>query len=144
MKNTKYVFLIFLAALAMSGCANSADISGANTTVASLYSAVSSKDWDGALSHYHADFLSVTPKDNWKQFLERVNRKLGDFVEYKVIGADARRQYGSNAGTFVTINCHVKYSKYEANEQLILRQRSGESGFQIIKHVIASPELMKD
>ena len=133
--------LLGIAPLLISGCGMSANKQAAESTATQLYKSISEKDWDAALGLYAPEFFQKMPKDQWRDILMNVSKKLGDYKNRQLqtwnyrsyVGTDGNRQE-------TTLKFQVQYQNGEATETLTFL--GSEVPLKIAGHQINSPQLL--
>jgi hypothetical protein len=136
--------IVAFVCLAALGCGIKKSKEDAERIVARHYESIAAHAYEAVLADYDEQFFEKTPRDGWVDVLKKVEAKLGTYESYKIAGWNARNNFGTNAGSYVTIGCDVKYAQHEAEEQMILFRRDDRAEFKIMKHGINSEWLLKD
>jgi hypothetical protein len=135
---------VFIAATVGVACRNPRDDADAKALVARHFDAIARQAYDLALADYGSQFFARFPRDEWKSTLGLVERKLGTFQKYEIVGSRWKSQLGAHGGLAYEFVCRVSYSKSEAEEILSVFRASGSPKFQILGHRINSNALLKD
>jgi major membrane immunogen (membrane-anchored lipoprotein) len=104
-----------LCALLM-GCSDPGDtVDRAQQVADGYYQALKNKDFEKAAGYFMN--TKVEPRSQWLEQLRDYNNKLGDLQSHELIDKVVSTVY---SGTRYTLRYKTKYSKFPANETLIL------------------------
>jgi len=127
--------------LVMSGCGMSANKQAAEATATQLYKSISEKDWDAAVGLYAPEFFQKMPKDQWRDILTNVSKKLGDYKDRRLQNWNYRSYVGTDGNRQITtLTFQVQYLNGEATE--VLTFLGSEIPLKIAGHQINSPQLL--
>src|SRR5437879_2418434 len=108
---------VILCCVVLSGCGFTQSKKDAETVLARHFQTISTNGYDTAMSDYGTQFFQKTPKDEWNKMLAKLTGKLGTYQSHTTTGWRVFKNAGSfGAGTTVTLQCQVTYSKYSATE----------------------------
>ena len=137
--------LLLIGCAAIGGCGFTQSKQDAEKVVARHFQAVATNGYDSAMGDYGAQFFQKTTKEEWSQTLARLSGKLGAFQGYSVDGWRVFKNAStSGAGTTVSLQCVVTYSKYAATESFTVLKGTGDSDYKIVGHAINSNGLLKE
>ena len=139
------ICIICLAALLLSGCGIAKSVNAASSVTDSYYDAMKQKDYDKLLTMYSDTFFEKKDKDEWKDSLAVINKKLGDLKSYKLTGwnVNIRAGIGGNAEVYV-LTYSVEYSKYNSTEVFTIVRHGKDSPLLIEGQNINSEGFLKD
>jgi hypothetical protein len=142
MTSCQFITLLFgTVPLLMSGCGMSANQQAAETTATQLYKSISEKDWDGAIGLYAPEFFQKMPKEQWRDVLANVSKKLGDYKDRQLQNWNYRSYVGTGGNQqTTTLTFQVQYLNGEATETLTFL--GNEVPLKIAGHQINSPQLL--
>jgi len=143
-RTARWLAVVLWVALVAAGCGWKKAQVEAETAVARHFDAVAHHSSALVLDGYDATFFSVTPRDQWGKRLRTIEAKLGDFQSFKVVNWNVQSKVGTDAGTYVMLTCQVSYSKYPAEERMLMFRRSDDDAFKIVKHGINSEGFMQE
>ena len=109
------------------------------------FQAISTNGYDTAMSDYGTQFFQKTSKDEWNKMLAKLTGRLGTYQSHTTTGWRVFKNAGSfGAGTTVTLQCQVTYSKYSATEIFTLFKGVTDSDYKILGHKINSDGFLKE
>src|SRR5689334_5178490 len=109
--------LLVVTAWLPGGCASTQAEKDAHAVRARHLQCLSTNGFDTAMIDYGAQFFQKTTKDEWRKALTKLNDKLGTYQSHTVSGWRVFKNAGtSGAGTTVSLECQVTYSKHSATE----------------------------
>jgi len=133
-----------IACVLVLGCGLKKSKEDAERIVARHYEAIATHATDAVLADYDEQFFEKTTRQGWLEVLKKVESKLGPYQSHRVTSWNARNNFGTNAGSYVTIGCEVTYANHEAQEQMELFRANERDEFKITKHGIDSEALHGD
>ncbi len=144
MKFFRHIVLISLMLMILSTCGFIGSKDDAESTVSKVFELIQERDYDSALNYYSNRFFGVVSEEEWIGMLEYVNEKLGDLESYELLNWNVEKKMKPISGTFVRLVYKTQYTKYEAQENILLQQEGRGSDFRIIGHRINSPGFLKE
>src|SRR5512133_1237662 len=146
--STSHLFAVALLAtvsLLLCGCGLTQGKAAAEAVLARHFQTIATTGFDTAISDYGTQFFQKPTKDEWAKALAGTSRKLGTYQSHTVTGWRTFTQAGtSGAGTTVSLQCQVTYSKHSATESFTLFKGVGDSDYKIIGHQVNSTALMTE
>lgn len=137
--------LIAIGSLLIGGCGFTQGKKDAEAVVTRHFQTIATNGFATAMSDYGTQFFTKTTKDEWTKALTRLSGKLGTYQSHTVTGWRMFTKAGtSRAGTTVSLQCQVTYSKHPATENFTLFKGVGDSDYKIIGHNINSTALLKE
>ena len=137
--------LLAVACLLLSGCGFTQGKKDAEAVLTRHFQTIATNGFDTAMTDYGTQFFQNTTKDEWTKALAGMNRKLGAYQSHTVTGWRIFKKAGtSGAGTTVSLQCQVTYSKHTATESFTLFKGVTESDYKIVGHQINSTALMTE
>ena len=144
MKGYALLLLGLLAGAVPTGCGVGEDKGEAEYFAGSFFETVKVKDFDTVLTFYSPKFFEKTPREEWRQALRSMNAKLGDLQEYRLVGWNFRKYYGTTgSGTYFELRYRVSYATYPADETLTIFKPLVGGELQILGHNINSEGFLK-
>ncbi len=135
---------IFVGCIILAGCGFKQSKQDAEKVLARHFQCVASNDYTGAMTDYGAPFFQKTTKDEWSKTLIKLHNQLGAYQGYTVTGWRVFKNAGTwGAGTTVSLQCQVDYSKYSATENFTLFKGTKDDDYKIRAHFINSEGLLK-
>ncbi|HWW03461.1 MAG TPA: hypothetical protein VNZ64_27410 [Candidatus Acidoferrum sp.] len=129
----------------LTGCGITNAKENANKVLTRHFQTISTNGFDEALAGYGNQFFQKTTKDEWSKALARLTSKLGTYQNHTITGWRAFTQAGTfGAGTTVTLQCQVNYSKHSAQETFTLFKGVTDSDYKIIAHQIDGAALLTE
>jgi hypothetical protein len=109
------------------------------------FQTLSTNGYDSAIADYGTQFFQKTTKDEWNNMLTKLSGKLGAYQSHSVTSWRVFKNAGTfGAGTTVSLQCQVIYSKYTATESFTLFKGLTDSEYKILGHQINSDGLLKE
>jgi len=137
------VALFAFAALLAGGCGFTQGKKDAEAVLIRHFQAIATNGFDTAMADYGTSFFQKTTKDEWTKALTGMSRKLGTYQSHTVTGWRMFKKAGTTgAGTTVSLQCQVTYSKHKATESFSLFKGVLDSEYKIVGHQINSTALM--
>ena len=97
------------------------------------------------LADYGTRFFQKTTKDEWANALTKLSDKLGTYQSHTITTwRVVKNASASEAGTTVSLQCQVTYSKHTATEIFKLFKGVSDSAYKIVGHNINSPALLTE
>jgi hypothetical protein len=139
------VALFALAALTLGGCSFAQDKKDAEAVLTRHFQTISTNDFDAAMAAYSPQFFEKTTKDEWTKALTKLSGKLGTYQSHTITAWRVFQNIGtSGAGTTVSLQCEVTYSKHPATESFTLFKGASDSDYKIVGHNINSIALLEE
>ena len=139
------VTLLALASVLSGGCGFTQGKKDAEAVLARHFQTIATNGFDTAMADYGATFFQKTTKDEWTKALTKLSSKLGTYQSHTVTGWRVFKNAGlTGAGTTVSIQCQVTYSKHSATESFMLFKGVSDSDFKILGHNINSTALLTE
>jgi hypothetical protein len=103
-----------------------------------FFQALQAKDFERALGYYAAEFFQGRPREQWKEYLIDVQRKLGDLQ-----GFELKRKQGDTrySGKFFIYEYSVVYANAKAWETVTFFVPVGGSDVLVFGHQIKAKGL---
>ena len=137
--------LVAAASLALAGCSFTQSKKDAEAVLTRHFQTVATNGFDTAMGDYSTQFFQKTTKDEWTKALTKLSGKLGTYQSHTVTGWRVFKKTGAiGAGTTVSLQCQVTYSKHTATESFTLFKGILDSDYQIIGHNINSTALLTE
>jgi hypothetical protein len=131
--------------LLLGGCGLTQGKKDAEAVLTRHFQTITTNGFETAISDYGTQFFQKTTKDEWTKALAGMSRKLGTYQSHTVTSWRTFTKAGtSGAGTTVSLQCQVTYSKHPATESFTLFKGVGHSDYKIIGHQINSTALMTE
>jgi hypothetical protein len=145
MKTKFNVVCVLFLMLAFAVACNPVEEKNAADAVAkNFFESVIAQDFDKALTFYGQQFFQKTSREEWLSSLKNINAKLGDLQKYEQTSWRINANAGTALnGTVFTYQYKTTYSKYPADETLVLFKPTGGKEIQIIGHNINSAGFLK-
>ncbi len=139
-----FLIVVFCCSV-LAGCGIMKAKEDADKVLTTHFQALSTNGYDAALAGYGSQFFQKTSKDDWGKSLARLTSKLGTYKSHSITGWRAFSQAGtSGAGTTVTLQCQVAYSKHSAQETFTLFKGASDAEYKIIGHHIDGAALLAE
>src|SRR3989442_6822495 len=123
----------------LSGCGFAQSKKDGEKLLARHFQAVSTNGYEAAMADYGKQFFQKTTKGEWSATLARLTGKLGAYQSHAVTGWRVFKNAGvTGAGTTVSLQCQVTYSKYSATETFTLFKGLTDLDYKIFGHQINS------
>jgi hypothetical protein len=139
------VTLFVIASALLAGCGFTQDKKDAEEVVARHFQTISTNGFDAAMADYGAPFFQKITKEEWAKALTKVSSKLGAYQSYRItswrINKNAKT---TGAGTTVTLQCEVIYSKHTATETFTVFKGLSDSDYKIFGQNINSTALLTE
>jgi hypothetical protein len=146
--STPHLFVVALLAtvpLLLGGCGLTQGKKDAEAVLTRHFQTITTNGFDTAISDYSTQFFQKTTTAEWAKALAGMSRKLGTYQSHTVTSWRMFTKAGTGgAGTTVSLQCQVTYSKHPATESFTLFKGVGDSGYKIIDHQISSTALMTE
>ena len=127
------------------GCGFTQGKKDAEAVLARHFQTIATNGFDTAMADYGATFFQKTTKDEWTKALTKLSSKLGTYQSHTVTGWRVFKNAGlTGAGTTVSIQCQVTYSKHSATESFMLFKGVSDSDYKILGHNINSTALLTE
>jgi hypothetical protein len=108
------------------------------------FDAIGSHAREAVLAGYDDRFFTTVPREEWAKRLTTIESKVGEFQSYKVMNWNVNSKLGTDGGTYVTLTCAVTYSKYPAQERMVLFRKDDNAEFKILQHGVNSDAFLKE
>jgi hypothetical protein len=145
---TPRIFAVGLAAITLSllgGCGFTQGKKDAEAVLTRHFQTIATNGFDTAMSDYGAQFFQKTTKDEWAKALTKLSSKLGTYQSHNVGDWRVFKNAGTTgAGTTVSIQCQVTYSKHSATESFTMFKGVNDTDYKIIGHNINSAALLTE
>jgi len=129
----------------LGGCGFAQSKKDGEKLLAKHFQTISTNGYDAAMADYGAPFFQKISKDEWGKTLARLASKLGTYQSHTITGWRVFKNAGTfGAGTTVSLQCQVTYSKYSATESFTLFKGITDSDYKIVGHFINSDGLLKE
>jgi len=139
------VTLLALASVLSGGCGFTQGKKDAEAVLARHFQTIATNGFDTAMADYGATFFQKTTKEEWTKALTKLSSKLGTYQSHTVTGWRVFKNAGlTGAGTTVSIQCQVTYSKHSATESFMLFKGVSDSDYKILGHNINSTALLTE
>src|SRR5881394_2213187 len=133
-----YIFAVALVAatsLLIGGCGFTQGKKDAEAVLARHFQTIATNGFDTAMADYGATFFQKTTKEEWTKALTNLSSKLGTYQSHTVTGSRVFKNAGlTGAGTTVSLQCQVTYSKHSATESFMLFKSVSDSDYKILGH----------
>ena len=139
------VALFAAASLLSGGCGFTQGKKDAEAVLTRHFQTIATNGFDTAMADYGRQFFQKTTKDEWTKALTKLSGKLGTYQSYTVTNWRVFKNAStSGAGTTVSLQCQVTYSKHPATESFTLFKGVGDSDYKIVGHNINSTALLTE
>ncbi len=146
--STPHIFAVALfaaASLLFGGCGFTKGKKDGEAVLTRHFQNIATNGFDTALTDYGTQFFLKTTKDEWRKALTKLSDKLGTYQSHTVTGWRVFKNVStSGAGTTVSLQCQVTYSKHPATESFTLFKGVGDSDYKIVGHQINSTALLTE
>ncbi len=151
MRTTACALVMVLIVGLTAGCGLPESADAANSLVGGYLEAIRAKDFDKALTYMSPEFYEASTRplteSEVKDVLAKLNSKLGDLQEYRLVDANVNVYLGTErpSGTYCVLTYEVTYSRESATETFTLfkPRGAGDNDLRILGHNIDSPGLLK-
>jgi hypothetical protein len=140
----KKAAFILAICLATNGCGFGKSREDAERAVARHFDAIASHAEEAVLAGYDDRFYTSVPREEWARRLAKIESKVGEFQSFKVVSWSVNNKLGTDGGTYVTVACEVTYSKYPAQERMVLFRSKDNTEFKILQHGVNSEAFLKE
>lgn len=124
-KRATQVAVMAVMLCAATGCSFSADREEAQQLAEQYFVKMQGGDVEGVLSLYSTRFFDVTPRADWRAFLENQRARCGAPKTHSLTAWNVFNSFGTNAGATTTLVYNVQYSSCEVSEKLTIFKPSG-------------------
>ena len=139
------ITLLALASVLSGGCGFTQGKKDAEAVLARHFQTIATNGFDTAMADYGATFFQKTTKEEWTKALTKLSSKLGTYQSHTLTGWRVFKNAGmTGAGTTVSLQCQVTYSKHSATESFMLFKGVSDSDFKILGHNINSTALLTE
>ena len=139
------VTLLALASVLSGGCGFTQGKKDAEAVLARHFQTIATNGFDTAMADYGATFFQKTTKEEWTKALTKLSSKLGTYQSHTLTGWRVFKNAGmTGAGTTVSLQCQVTYSKHSATESFMLFKGVSDSDYKILGHNINSTALLTE
>lgn len=107
------------------GCSFTEDKAEAQQLAEQYFAKMQTGDVEGALSLYSARFYEVTPRADWRAFLENQRARCGTPKTHSLTTWNVFNSIGTNAGSTTTLVYDVQYSNCQVSEKITFFKPSG-------------------
>ena len=107
------------------GCNFTEDKAEAQQLAEQYFAKMQAGDVEGALSLYSARFYAVTPRADWRAFLENQRSRCGTPKTHSLTTWNVFNSIGTNAGSTTTLVYDVQYSSCQVAEKMTFFKPSG-------------------
>jgi hypothetical protein len=137
------VLALFATVFPLLGCGSKQGKKDAEATLIRHFQIIATNGFEFALADYGANFFQTTPKDEWVNALKGMNRKFGTYQHHTITNLRMVKKAGRRgAGTTISIQCQVTYSKHPATEIFTLFKGITDSDYKIVGHQVNSTAWM--
>lgn len=122
--------------LCIAGCSMTGDRAEATQIGAAFYESVRADDINTILTFLSPEFFKQTSEADVRLLFPTLREQLGEIESYELTGWYIKKQFGTDslAGTLVTLQYKVTYSKSPSSEMLLLYKPSGGDEFKILSY----------
>jgi hypothetical protein len=139
------VELFAVAALLFGGCGFAQGKKDAEAVLTRHFQTIATNGFDTAMANYGTQFFQETTSDEWTKALTKLSEKLGTYQSHTITTWRVFKNAGtSGAGTSVSLQCQVTYSKHAATESFTLFKGVSDSDYKIVGHNINSTALLTE
>jgi len=139
------VTLLALASVLSGGCGFTQGKKDAEAVLARHFQTIATNGFDTAMADYGATFFQKTTKEEWTKALTKLSSKLGTYQSHTLTGWRVFKNAGmTGAGTTVSLQCQVTYSKHSATESFMLFKGVSDSDYKILGHNFNSTALLTE
>ena len=147
--STRYILaaaLLTILSLLLCGCGFTKAKKDGEAVLTRHFQTIATNGFDTAIADYGTQFFQKTPKDEWMKAMTNLNKKLGTYQSHSVTGWRVFKNSGGTlgAGTTVSLQCQVNYSKHPATESFTLFKGTGDSDYKIVGHNVNSTALLTE
>ncbi len=137
--------LFAIACLLLGGCGITQSKADGEAVLTRHFQTIATNGFDKAIADYSPQFFQKTTKDEWTKALTKLSSKLGAYQSHTVTGWRVFKNAGTTgAGTTVSLQCQVTYSKHTAMESFTIFKGSSDSNYKITGHQINSTALLTE
>jgi len=143
---SRLIVVLFVCLLsAVAGCGFMQSKTDAEKVLTRHFQTIATNGYDTAMTDYGSLFFQKTTKDEWTKALEKLNAKLGSYQSHSIASWRVFKNAGATgAGTTVSLQCQVTYSKHSATENFTLVRGLTDSDYKIVGHFINSIALLTE
>src|SRR5262245_21691031 len=137
--------LLTLVCVLFGGCGIYQSKKDAEAVLAHHFQTIATNGYVTALGDYGPQFFQQTTRDEWMKALTEIESKLGTYQSHTTGGWRVFKNPAwkpGGAGTKVSIQCQVTYSKHTATESFTLFKGETDSNYKIVGHHINSTALL--
>lgn len=117
---------IVAAALCLgTGCSFTEDKAEAQQLAEQYFAKMQAGDVEGVLSFYSARFYEVTPRADWRTFLENQRTRCGTPKTHSLTTWNVFNSIGTNAGSTTTLVYDVQYENCQVSEKITFFKPAG-------------------
>jgi hypothetical protein len=137
--------LLLAVSALLAGCGFTQGKKDAEAVVARHFQTIATNGFDAAMADNGAPFFQKMTKEEWTKALTKVSSKLGAYQSYSVTSWRVFKNASTTgAGTTVTLQCEVIYSKHSATENFTVFKGVSDSEYKIVGHFINSTALLTE
>src|SRR2546425_9089132 len=129
------LIVVLLACLlsAIPGCGFMQSKTDAEKVLARHFQTIATNGYDTAMMDYGSLFFQKTTTNEWTKALEKLHAKLGAYQSHSTASWRIFKNAGATgAGTTVSLQCQVTYSKHSATESFTLVRGLTDSDYKIV------------
>ena len=135
----------FVSCAVLAGCGLVKSKEDADKVLLKHFQTISTNGYEAALADYSPQFFQSTTREQWSKALARLSATLGTYQSHRITSWRTFTRAGtSGAGTTVTLQCQVIYSKHAAQETFTLFKGFTDSDYKIIRHQIDGAALLME
>jgi hypothetical protein len=139
------VLLLAIACALLGGCGFGQSKKDADTVLTRHFQTIATNGYASATADYGSQFFQSTTKEAWGKTLDRLTTKLGTYQSHTITGWRVFKKAGTRgAGTTVSVQCQVTYTKHSARESFTLFKGVTDSDYKIIGHQIDGAALLQE
>jgi hypothetical protein len=139
------VLLMAFVALLVGGCVFTQGKKDAEAVLTRHFQTIATNGFGLAMADYGAQFFQKTTKDEWTRALTKLSSKLGTYQSHTITNWRVFKNAGlTGAGTTVSLECQVTYSRHPATESFTLFKGVMDSEYKIVGHNINSTALLTE
>lgn len=136
------ILLICLSTILIGVLDSARDLKTSTQFIDMYYEAIIDDRLNDVLNVLSPEFLSKTPKEEYINALDTINKKLGKLQTYELLEADSSKNYGIAKGYYYILKYEVEYSKYSAIETIVLYRKDKNDELKILEYKVDSKQLL--
>ena len=139
------VLLFAVASLLLGSCGFTRGNKDAEAVLTRHFQTIATDGFPTAIGDYGKQFFQKTTNDEWTRALTKLSSKLGSYQSHTVTAWRVFKNASTTgAGTTVSLQCQVIYSKHRATENFTLFKGVTDSDYKIVGHQINSSALLTE